>query len=388
MKILIATDMNIEFVCGSTYAFKRIGSLLKERGHDMAFICPGRRTTYQKHIYEGFEIWGVESFPSLVQKTLRFSIPFMVGRSVKKALTEYKPDIVHIQSHGPLPATVIRVALTMNIPVVGTNHFVPENIILTLRPPKFLHSFLRKAAWKHLHAVFKKINHITVPTFTAAKILKESGFPKTVSTISNGIDLSKFNQNNSGDYLYERYHIPHKPILLFVGRLDPEKNIDVFIKALPDILDKVDAHSVIVGMGNRTATLKNMAIERGLDKYITFTGFLPEEDLPNIYHLASCFVMPGNAELQSIATMEAMASGLPVVAANAMALPELVHDGENGYLFPAGDSPALARKVIPIISDKKLRERMSKKSLEIIKTHDINKIIEEYESLYQKNLNR
>jgi len=92
--------------------------------------------------------------------------------------------------------------------------------------------------------------------------------------------------------------------------------------------------------------------------------------------------------LQSIVTMEAMASGLPVVAVNAMALPELVHDGENGYLFSDGDSQMLAEKVIVILSNHPMRAQMSKKSLEIIKDHDINKIIEKYESIYNEIVNR
>jgi len=106
--------------------------------------------------------------------------------------------------------------------------------------------------------------------------------------------------------------------------------------------------------------------------------------IPRIWPDADVFIIAGIAELQSIVTMEAMASGLPVVAVNAMALPELVHNEENGYLFSDGDNQALARKVIAILSDNKLSARMSQKSLEIIKAHDINKTTEKYESLYNE----
>jgi glycosyltransferase involved in cell wall biosynthesis len=71
-----------------------------------------------------------------------------------------------------------------------------------------------------------------------------------------------------------------------------------------------------------------------------------------------------------------------------MALPELVHDGENGYLFADGDSQMLAQKVIAILSDQSMRAQMSKKSLDIIKDHDINEVVEEYESIYKKIANR
>jgi glycosyltransferase involved in cell wall biosynthesis len=93
-------------------------------------------------------------------------------------------------------------------------------------------------------------------------------------------------------------------------------------------------------------------------------------------------VMASTAELQSIVTMEAMASGLPVVAVNAMALPELVHDGENGYLFSDGDSQMFAEKVIAILSNQAIRAEMSKKSLEIIKDHDISEVVGKFEAIY------
>ena len=82
--------------------------------------------------------------------------------------------------------------------------------------------------------------------------------------------------------------------------------------------------------------------------------------------------------------MEAMASGLPVIAANAMALPELVHHGENGLLFPKDDTQALAAAAVTLLSNESLRRQMAKKSLEIIKVHDINKVVEQYEMLYAR----
>jgi glycosyltransferase involved in cell wall biosynthesis len=94
--------------------------------------------------------------------------------------------------------------------------------------------------------------------------------------------------------------------------------------------------------------------------------------------------MASVAELQSIVTMEAMASGLPVVAADAMALPELVHHGENGYLFSDGNGQMFVEKTIAILSDQGLRAEMSRKSLEIIKNHDINRVVERFESIYSE----
>jgi 1,2-diacylglycerol 3-alpha-glucosyltransferase len=207
--------------------------------------------------------------------------------------------------------------------------------------------------------------------------------------ISCGIDLERFKPTNDGLYLKRRFAIPtNKPVLLYVGRLDKEKRIDMILRALPDILRVTSVHLVLAGIGKEKQKLEELTEKLGIQKAVTFAGFVPDEDLQNIYGIADLFVTAGVAELQSIVTMEALASGLPVVAVNAMALPELVHDGENGYLFSDGNSQMLAEKVIAILSNQAMRVRMSKKSLEIIKDHDIDKTIEKYESIYTEIINR
>jgi glycosyltransferase involved in cell wall biosynthesis len=158
----------------------------------------------------------------------------------------------------------------------------------------------------------------------------------------------------------------------------------MILRSLPHVSRVTSVHLVLAGIGKEKQNLEELAGELGIQQAVTFTGFVPDEDLPNIYGLADLFVTAGIAELQSIVTMEAMASGLPVVAVNAMALPELVHDGENGYLFSDGDSQMLAEKVIAILSDQGTRAEMSKRSLGIIQDHDINKTIEKYESIYSE----
>ena len=92
--------------------------------------------------------------------------------------------------------------------------------------------------------------------------------------------------------------------------------------------------------------LETLVRHLGMKDRVTFLGYLRDEDVPRLYHLADLFVIAGLVELQSIVTMEAMASGLPIIAANAMALPELVHHGENGFLFAEDDAHALAAAAV------------------------------------------
>jgi glycosyltransferase involved in cell wall biosynthesis len=169
-----------------------------------------------------------------------------------------------------------------------------------------------------------------------------------------------------------------------VSRLDKDKRINIIIEALPKILTKCDIQFVPVGKGVEKENLAKLARKLGVEKNITFPGFVPDEELPSMYAAADCFVLACPYELQSLATMEAMATGKPAIVVDALALPELVHSGENGYLFPENDSEALADAVIKIMTDKELRKKMGEKSLEIIGEHDIDKSAGKYEAFYKE----
>ena len=111
---------------------------------------------------------------------------------------------------------------------------------------------------------------------------------------------------------------------------------------------------------------------------------MSDDDVKRAYTNATVFAMPSIAELQSIATMEAMASGLPIVAADAVALPHLVHHGENGYLFTPGDAEELAERLTDVLTaSSDDRERMQQASLDAVAVHDITRTLDTFEALYR-----
>ncbi|MCJ7669785.1 MAG: glycosyltransferase [Dehalococcoidia bacterium] len=388
MRILIATDTYYPDVNGAAYFTYRLATILAKRGHNVFVMCPSRSFKNMVSNDKGVTVYGIRSIRIPVYQNFRVS-PLFISGIIMGAVEEISPDIVHIQNHFIIGKRAVSTAKKLGIPVIGTNHFMPENLVHYLHLPKIAEKWLRKFAWRQCVRIFEQLDFVTTPTKTAGALLKNAGFSKDVMPISCGIDLERFKPTNDGLYLKRIFAVPiNKPVLLYVGRLDKEKRIDIILRALLDILRVTSVHLVLAGIGKEKQKLEELTEKLGIQKAVTFTGFVPDKDLQNIYRIADLFVMAGIAELQSIVTMEAMASGLPVVAVNAMALPELVHDGENGYLFSDGDSQMLAEKVIAILSNQTMREQMSKKSLEIIKDHDINKIIEKYESIYNGIINR
>lgn len=388
MRILIATDTYHPDVNGAAYFTYRLATTLTKRGHDVFVMCPSRSFKNTVSDDEGVMVYGIRSIRLPIYLNFRIS-PVFVSRVIRGVVKRISPNVVHIQNHFLIGKQAVGAAKKLGIPVIGTNHFMPENLIHYLHPPIDAEKRLQQLAWRQCVEVFEQLDFVATPTKTAAALLRNAGLSKDIVPISCGIDLERFKPTNDGSYLRQRFAIPdNKLVLLYVGRLDKEKRIDVILRSLPDILRATSVHLVLAGIGKEKQQLEETTRDLGIQEAVAFTGFVPDEDLQNLYRIADLFVTAGIAELQSIVTMEAMASGLPVVAVNAMALPELVHDGENGYLFADGDSKMLAEKVIAILSNQETRAQMSKKSLDIIKNHDINKVVERYESIYSQITDR
>lgn len=381
MNIIIATATYYPDVNGASYSAQRLAYYLKKRGHHVLVLASSRKWSAEDFRHDGVDIHGFESFPV---ERIRVPIPFLLGRNVRKVIQEFKPDVIHIETHFGIGHAAMKAGRDLGIPVVATNHFMPENLTHYLHLPDPVERFLKKMMWQDFRRTFRYADLITSPTETAVKLAAASGIEKPIRAVSNGIDTDIFKPSNNGEYLRRRYGIPSdKPVVLFVGRLDKEKNLDLVVKASALALTKITFHLVIVGSGAEMANLQSLVAQLGMADSVTFTGFVSDEDLPNLYPTADCFVMAGTAELQSMVTMEAMATGLPVIAVDAVALPELVHDGENGFLFEDGNVEQLGSIIKRMVGDKALRECMGGKSLETIKMHSMPSVIAEFESLYR-----
>ena len=234
----------------------------------------------------------------------------------------------------------------------------------------------------YLTAFANRCDRVTAPTATALLLLREHGLRAPSQVVSNGIDLEVYSPAAADESLRRRYALPAgRPLILSVGRLSPEKRADVLIEAVA-AQDEPDTVLALAGSGPDEGRLRDLAVRRGVSERVRFLGFIPGTDLPGLYRLADLFAIASEAELQSLVTMEAMASGLPVVAVNAGALGELVHPGENGFLARPGRAADLAGSFDLLGRDPQLRARMSKSGLRIIADHDRHRLLSRWESIY------
>ena len=385
MKILISADTYYPQVNGCSYFTQRLSYNLQAQGHRVCVIAPSESFKNTDTTIDTVRVFGVRSYPIFFYKKFRFCLLFFRNKYIEKIIDDFKPDVIHIQGHFAISRMVVKIAKDEKIPLVATNHFMPENLIYYVPFHSIIGPLIKKLAWKDFSRIFKNVGTITTPTETAARLIQPH-FNKLVVPTSCGINLEIFNPKNNGNYLKERYNIKPLPTLLYVGRLDKEKNIDMVLYSLAKTLETTNLQFIIAGIGKEKDNLIELSNKLGIRKNVILTGFIPNEDLPNLYTVADCFIIAGTAELQSIVTMEAMASGLPVLGVDAVALPELVKDKQNGFLFKPGDINDLSDKMRLIFSDKNLREDMGKESLSIINKHDIKNSIKKFEEIYTKEI--
>jgi glycosyltransferase involved in cell wall biosynthesis len=233
--------------------------------------------------------------------------------------------------------------------------------------------------------LYRGAKQVIMPTQSAVDMFDKAAIDIPMQAISNGIDLHRYRPLKPKKSILKKYNIPQDvPIVSYVGRLDREKHVHILIAAMAKVLKEMPAHSLIIGDGNAVETLHTLVYKLGIEKYVTFTGRVSDDNLVELHRAGTLFVMPSPAELQSLALLEAMASGKAVVAVNAGALPELCQDGRNGRIATVDDPHDMAHKIMQLLQDDQLRKKYAKESIAIAKTHDLKQVIKKFERIYEE----
>lgn len=379
MRVLIGADTFPPDVNGSARFSERLAAGLAERGHDVHVLAPSTRrgpgTFTEEHAGQNITVHRVRSYRWYAHDWLRFILPWRIRHHSARILDEVKPDVIHFQSHIIVGYGLSREGAKRGIRLVGTNHFMPENLMDFTMLPQSLQDRAIRAAWAAAGRTFGMAESVSSPTRRAADFLEKYTGVTNVHAISCGL---------KADNYWPNWEPRTENRILFVGRVTGEKQIDVLLNAATLLPKELNAQIEIVGGGDQMKALQQLARELGIADRVTFTGYVTDEQLRAAYHRSAVLAMPSIAELQSIVTMEAMASALPVVAANAMALPHLVHDGKNGYLFEPGNAADLAEKLTTVLTAEPAEyERMKRESQRIVSAHDIDRTLDTFEALYR-----
>ena len=378
--IVIACDTFAPDHNGTATFAKNLASALQLKGREVHVIAPATSKLYgtfrEKHDDVAFVVHRLKSYRLPFQPSQRFVNPFRLSKRISGLLGAIKPDVVHIQNHLNVGHHAALAARAQGIRLVATSHLDLESLVNnTILAPKFVRTWLTKMLLDDAARVFRGASAITVASTRAKALLEKAVSGLAVYAISGGVDIKRFAKIPPADQSSKE--------LLYVGRLDREKHVYVALAAIAKLPQDSGITLTLVGGGSQASELEQLALELGVNDRVHFAGELDDPGLFRVLKGASAFLMPSAQELQSMATLEAMAAGKPVIAANAMALPSLVQDGKNGFLFEPDSPNDLAQKIEELFAlDSKDFNGFGVTSRKIAETHNLSSTIATFERLY------
>jgi glycosyltransferase involved in cell wall biosynthesis len=378
VKILLASDTFAPDVNGAARFTERLGAALAERGHDVHAVAPSPTGTAYTEVYNGIVVHRIASREYPLAKGFFVCMPWTARGALKRLFAELRPDVVHAQNHYVIGRYACAMARRFNIGLVATNHFMPENLVEHAKIPQFLRDIVCDLAYKDVGRVFRSAKILTAPTPRAVELYSSRTGAKNMVAVSNGIDPAPYEAA-------ARASAPNEvPVILFAGRLDQEKRVNELIAAVAKLPPSVPYRLDIIGNGSHREVWTRQATDLGLvPGKVRFLGFVDESDLIAAYGQCDVFCIPGVAELQSLVTLEAMAAGKPVVGANAMALPHLIHPGENGWLYEPEDVDELRDRLADLLRDPAKRLRFGERGHEIVVSqHSWDATLRAFERFY------
>ncbi len=340
MRVALFTETFLPKIDGIVTRLRHTIDHLQRNGDQVLVFSPDGGLREHK----GAKIHGVKGIPLPLYPELKLAIP---TPKVGKRLERFKPDLIHVVNPAVLGVGGIYYAKTMNIPLVASYH---------THLPQYLHHYglgsLEGLLWELL-----KLGHnqarLNLCTSTAMVNELVTHDIERVDLWQRGVDTEMFQPHLVSKQMRSRLSggNPDKPLLLYVGRVSPEKQIDQIkpvLEAIPE------AHLAIVGDGPHRETLEGHFA--GTQTH--FIGYLQGLELASAFASADAFIFPSRTETLGLVLLEAMAAGCPVVAANSGGIPDIVTDGVNGYLFEPNDPDGAVTATQRLLGATEEREKL------------------------------
>lgn len=328
VNIAVFTDTYTPQVNGVTTSILIFQRELERLGHTVYIFCPtygGREGLDPPRVFRFYSI----PYRSEMMHEQRIALP--ISRGIWK-FPKLKIDIVHYHVPHYMGAYALLLAWIFKKPTIHTYHtlFVKYTHYVKIRPSLAV----RFVKW--ISRVF--CNHtdlILAPSQEMKRELLSYGVQKPIEVLPTGIDIPELPQPTHLQTLRKRFPLDKK-LLIFVGRFAKEKNIPLLFDVL-QILEQrgVPCHLLLVGDGPDRKRIEEEISKRGITQRITITGYIRRSDVFSLLACADLFLFPSETETQGLVLLEAMAVGVPVVAADAMGAGEVLQDGRGGVAVPA-----------------------------------------------------
>ena len=381
MRIMMFSHGYLPTLSGVTLVVQKIARAMVERGHEVTII-----TASEKYRPYHSEDMGVRLVRVLgIPNPFWWEGPFAFIRpgAIRKLADDFQPDVIHTHENVLLSNLLIMVRWDKRPAFISSCYSLPRYVTQYLHLGGLENQF-EAVMWKLAVGNLNHFEHVVFCTHSHERDFLAHGLRPPTTVISNGVNIQRYNPKKlPGEDIEERYRLPKGPRILSVGRLMKDKKLDLLIEAMRDVVDKQEAHLLVVGRGSERPKLNALIQQLKLEQYIHLLGYVPEQDLPALYRASHLFAIPSLVEVQSLPALQAAVTGLPIVAANSAALPELVRNGENGYLVYPLTPKKLGEAILSVISDPDKARAMGKVSLEIGGAHDEQLTFEAYDKFYR-----
>lgn len=367
VKIAVFTDSYRPYVSGVVRSIDTFTEEFLSMGHAVYIFAPryytgssqGQKGALQEeHWGDGLKVFRYWSVP--VPTYAGFVLPVPISPSIDHVIRRLGVQIIH--SHTPflMGRLGAAVAKRHNLPLVFTHHTLYHEYVHYVPG---IQGIARRLVLRHLARYCRRCQLIVAPTPMIQRFIADTYRIRTpIVSIPTGVDLSLFERADP-TWLRRTYGIgDDQKVLVFVGRMGREKNVDLLLDAFEIVHDaRPDTVLVMVGDGPERARLEERVRNRGLSPHVIFTGTLDKARVADVYAGSNLFFFASTTETQGLVTLEAMAAGLPVAAVDAQGTRDLVRHGRQGLLADA-TAPSLARQALAILGDADLMRRLAREA--------------------------
>jgi glycosyltransferase involved in cell wall biosynthesis len=347
MRIGMMADAYKPYVSGITNYIELNKRHLERAGHDVYVF------TFGDLDYDDGEPRVVRS-PGLPLQDTGFYLSFRYSREAKHLLQTM--DVIHVHHPFLSGRLALRYARPLRIPVVFTNHTRYDLYAQAYLPmmPEEISDGLLKA---YMPSFCKAVDLVISPSRGMEKILRQLEVDGPIEVVPNGVELGRFldaQPLSRADFGYK----PDDLLLIYVGRLGPEKNLDFLLRAFNGVAQAFDhVRLLILGKGPAKEDLEALASDFGLAGRVRFEGMVPYERLPSYLAMCDAFVTASVTEVHPLSVIEAMAAGLPILGVESPGVGDTVTDGVTGFLTNE-DAVAFAVKMTRLVTEHDLRKRL------------------------------
>ena len=388
MRIGIFSDTYTPFINGVSTSIVCLKKALEKKGHEVYVVTVNN----EKMGYSYDEKERVMRIPALKAGIYDYRLSMIYSFKAKKKIKELNLDVIHSQTEFGIGTFARLVAMELDIPIVHTYHTLYEEYLNSLTKNKIKYMVNGFVEYLAEYYCDSSIGELIVPTAKTKEIFKKQyKFKREVHVIPNGIDLDKFSIENINkkelEKIKKQYGIKDTDfVIMYVGRLGPEKNIPFLVRAQKQIVKKhKNCKLVIVGEGPMKNELEK--ITSSIRENVIFTGKIPQSDIQYYYRLADVFATASKFETQGLTVIEALASGVCALCILDDSFKDALIDNVNGNFFET--EKEYVDLVDKLMTDEKLLNKYKKNAIKTANEHSYltfgDKVLEVYEFAIKNN---